>query len=163
MIRSLVILAALMGACIAFGQGAEDFGHSHLGSAFDSGLRSRPWKIPGLGKAPFPITSSNPEVQTWYDQGNELLHSFWFEEAERSFRWCLKLDKRNPMIYFGLARCGLNWFTVGSGESPDLARFRDFLKEAVKRKDSATLRERLYIEAWDAAWASSDDLPPFSR
>ncbi len=33
-----------------------------------------------------------PEVQEWFDQGNTLLHSFWYYEAERSFRWCLKLD-----------------------------------------------------------------------
>lgn len=157
MLRSLAVLAAICGVGLAYCQGTVEVGHSHLGSAFDSGLRSKPWMFKGLGKAPFPITSSNPEVQPWYDQGNELLHSFWFEEAERSFRWCLKLDKGNPMIYFGLARCGLNWFTIGAGDTPDLVRFRDFLKEAVKRKNSASLRERLYIEAWDAAWSKTGD------
>ncbi len=27
----------------------------------------------GIGHAPFPITAKNPEVQTWFDQGNALL------------------------------------------------------------------------------------------
>ena len=157
MFRSIALAAAVIVSVAAFGQGSTDFGHSHLGSAFDSGLRTKPWKFQGLGKAPFPITSKIPEVQPWYDQGNELLHSFWFEEAERTFRWCLKLDKENPMIYFGLARCGLNWFTIGAGDQPELVRFREFLKEAVKRKNSAPLRERLYIEAWDAIWSKTGD------
>lgn len=157
MLRSLIAATVLLGACAANSQEKAELGHSHLGSAFDSGLRTRPWKFEGLGTAPFPISTKNAEVQPWYDQGNELLHSFWFEEAERSFRWCLKLEPGNAMVYFGLARCGLNWFSIGSGEDPTLTRFRDFLKEAVKRKDTVTERERLYIEAWDAGWAKTGD------
>lgn len=157
MLRSLLAAATLLGACHAICQEKTELGHSHLGSAFDSGLRTKPWKFEGLGTARFPISTKNAELQPWYDQGNELLHSFWFEEAERTFRWCLKLEPGNAMVYFGLARCGLNWFTVGVGNEPDLARFREFLKEAVKRKDTVSERERLYIEAWDAAWAKTGD------
>ena len=88
-------------------------------------------------------------MQEWFNQGNALLQSFWFEEAERSFRWCLKLEPNNAMAYWGLAQCGMNWFSIGSfGEK----RFIAFLKEAVLRKDFVTERERLYIEAWDAAY-----------
>ena len=79
-------------------------GHSHLGDAFDSGPREKPWKMKGIGEAHFPITTKNPEVQQWFDQGNALLHSFDFYEAERSFRWCLKLEPENAMAYWGLAR-----------------------------------------------------------
>lgn len=108
--------------------------------------------MPGTGSAPFPITTRKTETQEWYDQGNALLHSFWFEEAERSFRWCHKLEPNNPMVYLGLARCGLNWFTAGSPPTDSLKRYQSFLKEAVKRKDRATDRERMYIEAWEEAW-----------
>ena len=31
----------------------------------------------------------------WFDQGNTLLHNYWYFEAERAFRWCLKLDPDN--------------------------------------------------------------------
>lgn len=157
MFRAFLAAAVLLGASSAFCQDKAELGHSHLGSAFDSGLRTRPWKFEGLGEAPFPITTKSADLQSWYDQGNELLHSFWFEEAERSFRWCLKLEPGNAMVYYGLARCGLNWFTIGSGDSPELARFKEFLKEAVKRKNSVTERERLYIEAWDAAWSKNGE------
>src|SRR5271165_4490019 len=113
----------------------EKLGHSHIGEAFDTGPREKPWVMEGIGVAHFPITTRNPEVQQWFNQGNALLHSFWFYEAERSFRWCLKLEPDNAMAYWGLARA-----TEGD-------RAADFLREAVKRKDKVTERERLYIEA----------------
>lgn len=149
--RSLRSLPALLFLALGVaGALADDgrHGHSKHGTAFDAGLRSRPWVMDGLGSAPFPISVKNPEVQSWYDQGNALLHNFWFEEAERSFRWCHKLEPENAMVYLGLARCGLNWFTLNS---PPQKRYTDFLTEAVKRKDGVTDRERMYIEAWEAA------------
>ena len=128
----------------------DSIGHSRHGTAFDTGLRQKPWHMEGIGKAHFPITSKVPEVQEWFDQGNALLQSFWYEEAERSFRWCLKLDPDCAMAYWGMARCGINWST-GLADFPEVKRYKDFLKEAVRRKDSVTLRERSYIEAWDQA------------
>ena len=127
-------------------------GHSSHGSAFDSGLRQRPWRMEGMGRSHFPITTAVPEVQEWFDQGNTLLHSFWFEEAERSFRWCLKLDPDCAIAYWGLARCGLNWFARGPVDGPETKRWLDFLAEAVRREAGVTPRERRYIEAWNGAF-----------
>lgn len=134
------------------GRANDDPGHSRHGSAFDSGLRQRPWKMEGIGHTHFPITTKVPEVQDWFDQGNTLLHSFWFEEAERSFRWCLKLDPECAMAYWSLARCGLNWFARGPLDTPEMKRYLDFLSEASRRKAIVSKRERLYIEAWEAAF-----------
>ncbi len=133
----------------------DTFGHSKHGSAFDSGMRTRPWIMKGIGNAPFPITTKNPEVQKWFDQGNALLHSFWFEEAERSFRWCLKLDPDCAMAHWSLARCGFNWFSMGAPnfDGKDFERYKVFLKEAVRRKYKVSDRERMYIEAWERATA----------
>ena len=108
----LIVVIALIVAPIAAqgpvgGQSAADrhkSGHSKLGEAFDEGPRERPAKIDGIGRTSFPITTSKPEVQAWFDQGHTLLHSFWFFEAERSFRWAVKLDPDAPMPYWGLAR-----------------------------------------------------------
>lgn len=116
-------------------------GHSHYGKAFDEGPRSRPSIIEPIGSAPFPITTKNPEVQKWFNQGNTLLHSFWDYEAERSFRWALKLEPENAMVYWGLAR-------AAGGD-----RAKDFLREAVKRKAGVTERERLYIESLEKSLA----------
>ena len=55
---------------------AKKWGHSLHGSHYDSGPRSKLWKMEGIGSTHFPVTSSNPEVQQWFDQGHTLLHSF---------------------------------------------------------------------------------------
>jgi peroxiredoxin len=146
--HSIALALALLLCSAAICSADDEPGHSSHGTAFDSGLRQRPWKMEGIGHTHFPITTKVPEVQEWFDQGNTLLHSFWFEEAERSFRWCLKLDPGCAMAYWGLARTGLNWFARGDLDTPELKRYRDFLNEAVRRKDSVTPRERMYIEAW---------------
>jgi peroxiredoxin/tetratricopeptide (TPR) repeat protein len=117
------------------------FGHSIHGDAFDVGPREKPWVIAGIGEAHLPITTKNPEVQKWFDQGNALLHSFWGYEAERAFRWCLKLEPDNAMAYWGLARAA----EVGSSGGPN--RPADMIREALKRKDKVSPREQLYIEA----------------
>jgi peroxiredoxin/tetratricopeptide (TPR) repeat protein len=127
-------------------------GHSAHGSAFDTGLRQRPWRIEGIGRTHFAVTSKAAEVQAWFDQGNTLLHSFWFEEAERSFRWCLKLDPDCAMAYWGLAATSLNWFTDPESDRPEYKRGLDFLKEAIRRKALVSPRERMYIEAWDTVF-----------
>ncbi len=147
--RLLLVSLGILGA-LHTAAADEPMGHSKHGSAFDTGLRQKPWRMDGIGKAPFPITSKVPEVQEWFDQGNALLQSFWYEEAERSFRWCLKLDPECAMAYWGMARTGINWST-GLSDFPEVKRYKDFLKEAVRRKDTVTPRERAYIEAWDAA------------
>lgn len=106
----------------------------------------------GIGHTHFAVTTTNSEVQEWFDQGNTLLHSFWFEEAERSFRWCLKLDPQCAMAYWGLAATSLNWFSEPVLESPESKRGLEFLREAVRRRGSVSERERMYIDAWDAAF-----------
>lgn len=114
-------------------------GHAHLGAAFELGPRQRPWKMEGIGSAHFPITTSNPQVQIWFDQGNTLLHSFWYYEAERAFRWCLKLEPRNAMAWWGMAR-------ATSRHDRAVA----FIREAQGLEAGVTDREKLYIEAWAA-------------
>ncbi len=120
-------------------------GHSRHGEAFDIGPREKPWVMSGIGKVNFPITTKNPETQQWFNQGIALQHSFWFFEAERSFRWALKLDPECAMCYWGLSLAAAD------------ERGQQFLKEAGKRKDKVSDRERLYIEAWEARGPT--DLP----
>lgn len=123
-------------ALLAQQDGVTRFGHSHRGSAFDEGPRQKPWVIEGIGKSHFPITTQNPEVQKWFDQGHTLLHSFWYFEAERAFRWCLKLEPDNATAWWGMAR---------AAEEPK--RAKQFLREAMKRRGKVSERERMYIEA----------------
>ena len=132
MVRSL---AAAILVCSAHGADYK-LGHSHVNNAFNEGPRQKPVILVGIGEAHLPITTKNPEVQLWFDRGVTLLHSFWYYEAERAFRWCNKLEPENAMVYWGLARAAM------SSE-----RGHEFLREAVRRKGSVSERERLYIEA----------------
>jgi tetratricopeptide (TPR) repeat protein len=122
------------------------FGHSSHGTEYDTGPRQKPWIMDGIASAPFPITTNHSEVQQWFDQANALMHSFWYYEAERSFRWCLKLDPENAMAYWGVARA------VSRGGDIKTDRAVTFLKEAIKRKHQLPERERLYIEALEYKW-----------
>ena len=133
---SVVLLAPLLSAQQP---ATAKLGHSAHGEAFDTGPRQKPWRMEGIGKTHFAITTSNPEVQMWFDQGHTLLHSFWFYEAERAFRWCLKLDPECAMAYWGLART-----------ANDNDRAAAFLREAARRTSKVSERERLYIQAWEA-------------
>lgn len=136
------------------------WGHSQHGVAFDAGPRQRPWKMDGLGDVNFPITTDVPEVQDWFNQGLALVYSFWEYEAERSFRWCLKLDPDCAMAYWGLALCTSPLARAGGD------RYQFFLKEAIARQDSVTQRERDYITAFQKAYlpelSGSLDAQPFS-
>jgi tetratricopeptide (TPR) repeat protein len=57
----------------------------------------------GQGTVHFPITTSSPKAQQFFDQGVAQLHSFWALEAERSFRQAAELDPDAPMPQWGIA------------------------------------------------------------
>jgi len=113
------------------------WGHSAHGSAYDAGPRQKPWKMDGIGASSFPITTLHPEVQGWFDQAITLMHGFWWYEAERSLRWCVKLDPDCAMAYWGLS--------IATRENDDDERSAEFLERAVDLKDTVTEREQAYI------------------
>ncbi len=59
--------------------------------------------LTGQGIVHFPITTSNPEAQKFFDQGVAQMHSFWSREAERSFLQAAALDPEAPMPLWGVA------------------------------------------------------------
>jgi peroxiredoxin len=141
--RSVPLLPALVlaSAALAAGQDSKP-GHSQFGPALDEGPRTRPSKLTGIGRSHFPITTRVAEAQEWFDQGHTLLHSYEYWEAERAFRWCLKLDPECATAWWGLARA------VG----PRSERFEELIREAVRRQDGVSERERRYIDAWARAY-----------
>jgi peroxiredoxin len=89
-----------------------------------------------VGDVHFPITSSHPEAQAWFEQGVALLHGFWPFEAERAFRWVAHLDPECAMAYWGLAQAC----------EDDAERRQAFLDQALEHADAATDRERAFID-----------------
>jgi peroxiredoxin/cytochrome c-type biogenesis protein CcmH/NrfG len=141
--RVAIAFAALAGITFAQDRPPQTqqtkLGHSLHGDTYDTGPREKPWVMEGIGTAHFPI-SCKPETQKWFDQGNALLHSFWDYEAERSFRWVVKLDPDCAMGYWGLARV--------TDHNNDKDRRTAALREAARLKGKASDRERMLVEAW---------------
>jgi tetratricopeptide (TPR) repeat protein len=57
----------------------------------------------GQGHIHFPITTSSPKAQEFFEQGVAQMHSFWAVEAERSFLQAAALDPEAPMPQWGIA------------------------------------------------------------
>lgn len=124
-------------------------GHSIHGEAFNDGPRQKAYLIPGQGQVDFPATAARPEVQAFINQGVAQLHSFYYFEAERSFRQAALLDPGCVLAYWGMAMANVN----------NAKRAEGFLKEAQKRAQAAQVspRERLYLDALAAFYKPGAD------
>jgi len=99
-----------------------------------------PLKMTGIGNSHLKITAT-PEAQLWFDQGLNLLHDYWDYESARAFEQSVRVDPQCAMCYWGLYKAESFYHSLAMGyAAPALAA-------AVKLKDHATERERLYIEA----------------
>ena len=135
--RSLLLTPFLLCALALPALAAETPpGHSMHGDAFDEGPRQAAYLMPNVGKVSFPISTSSPDAQKFFNQGVAQLHGFWYFEAERSFRQAASLDPESPMPYWGMAMANIN----------NDKRARDFIAEAAKRKSKASKRETLWID-----------------
>ncbi len=122
-------------------------GHSLHGEAFDDGPRHHAVRMPGMGKISFAVSTTKPEAQDFINQGVAQLHSFFYFEAERSFRQAALIDPGCAMAYWGMAMANVN----------NVKRARGFLKEARKRDGSLTPREKLYLTALEGLFAEGAD------
>lgn len=117
-------------------------GHSMHGETFNEGPRIAALLLPGMPQVNFPITSSHPQAQAFFNQGIGQLHGFWYFEAERSFRQVAFLDPEAAMAYWGMAMANVN----------NASRARGFIERAVARKSQASDREGRWIDALALYW-----------
>ena len=120
-------------------------GHSLHGEAFNEGPRQAAVLMPGTGDVRFPVTTKNELAQKFFTQGVGQLHGFWYFEAERSFRQVAALDAECAAAYWGMAMANIN----------NPKRASEFIKLAVAKKEKASRREQLWIEAWAAFHADT--------
>jgi len=127
-------------------------GHSVHGEAFDEGPRQAAYLKEGQGKVDFKITTDKPEAQAFFNQGVAQLHSFYYLEAERSFRQAARIDPASPMTYWGMAMANVN----------NAKRARGFLKEAEAKAKTAKVspREKLYLDAMAALYKDNGTHAP---
>jgi peroxiredoxin len=121
-------------------------GHSNHGDAFNAGPRQAAYFMGGTGNVSFPITTSSPEAQKFFNQGVGQLHGFWYLEAERSFRQVLTLDPGNPMAYWGIVMANAN----------NRKRAKEIIGKAMANRERVSKREQMWIDATDAHQKESD-------
>ena len=110
-------------------------GHSNHGEVFNEGPRQGAVLIEGTGAVHFPVTTSKPEAQKFFDQGVGQLHGFWYFEAERTFRQVLAIDPDCAMAYWGLAMANFG----------NKDRATDFIAKAGEKQENVTAREKAWI------------------
>jgi tetratricopeptide (TPR) repeat protein len=102
---------------------------------------------PGLGNYNHPITTNNPEGQTYFNQGLTLLYGFNHDEAARYFRRAAELDPQAAMPYWGLALAiGPNYNDTAVDEKRAQATYAA-VQNARERAAKVSDRERDYIRA----------------
>jgi tetratricopeptide (TPR) repeat protein len=131
----LCIAAAFSGAA------AADEGHHHEELTQDQ-----------LGTVHFPV-SCTPDAQKTFEKGVALLHSFWYEEAEKTFLDVEKQDPKCAMAYWGEAMS--LWHQLWDRpKEATIKRASAELRKADKAK-AKTARERDYIQALKAFYSNS--------
>src|ERR1035437_6066628 len=106
-----------------------------------------------LGTVHFPISCA-ASVQKPFARGVALLHSFWYEEAEKEFLEIAKDDPECAMAHWGIAMS--IWHQLWN--EPDakvIARGLDEVKAAEKLTQTAAPREKAYIAAIAAFYSDS--------
>ena len=109
-----------------------------------------------LGTVSFP-TSCKPTVQTEFEKGVAMLHSYWFSYAGKTFRGVLEQDPACAMAYWGIA-LDLMGNTLSSPPSAQAAKTAWELLEKARGVDARTDRERMWIDAARAYYRNYDTL-----
>jgi tetratricopeptide (TPR) repeat protein len=141
--------------------------------------------LPGMGTTKdFPVTTSSEDARKFFLQGISQIHSFWFQESERSCTQALEYDPNMAMAHwcialsaasdyrpaFQLLRDPSNGGRQASAAEPSAdatvprsttgaaidpqVRAREAIAKAMALRDKVTPRERLYIEAQAARRAT---------
>jgi tetratricopeptide (TPR) repeat protein len=134
----LVLTAVLLCACAV---PADDDPHHHEDVTPEQ-----------LGTVHFP-TSCVIQVQGQFERGVALLHSFWYEEAEKQFNQIVQEDPRCAMANWGVAMS--LWHELWN--HPDRKTIKKGLAEVKKAEKlhSTNDVERGYISAIDAFYGGS--------
>jgi tetratricopeptide (TPR) repeat protein len=138
--RSLAQRALVLAVLLAVVSGAG--AHEHGAEAGTAGVAE-------LGTVSF-ATSCRPAVQADFNRGIALLHSFWHEEARRTFDQVVSADPDCASAYWGQAMASFHLYS--STPSPaDLAAVGVALTKAAAASETSP-REAGYVTAMHALY-----------
>jgi tetratricopeptide (TPR) repeat protein len=96
-------------------------------------------------------TSCAQAVQKQFQRGVAMLHSFWYEEAERTFNDVAKTDPGCAMAYWGLAMSYFHPILDARGpDAPTLAKGWEAVEKGKRLRARTEQRERAYVAAIEA-------------
>src|SRR5687767_5801514 len=128
------VLALLLAAPLTlFAQAHSHDGHDH--GAPDLG---------NIGKAHLQ-TSCSEAAQKEIDRGVALIHSFWYAEAEKSFRGAAAADAECGMAWWGVAMSNLH--PIWAPPTPDERKTGQEAAEKAIAVAAKTARELSFIDA----------------
>jgi tetratricopeptide (TPR) repeat protein len=108
-----------------------------------------------VGTVHFPVSCSS-EVQKPFERGVALLHSFWYEEAQKEFEGISRQDPHCAMAYWGVAMS--LWHQLWN--HPDESTIKN-ANDAISKGEALkarTQRERDYIAAIGTFYRNSKQL-----
>ena len=147
----LPLLAVLLAIATASAVADDENGHNHHEDLNET----------QLGLVHFPV-SCGAAVQKPFARGVALLHSFWYEEAEKEFEEIAKDDPRCAMAHWGVAMS--IWHQLWN--QPDekvIAHGLDEVHKAQKLENGVSPREKAYIDAISAFYSDSVKLDHRAR
>lgn len=107
--------------------------------------------------------SCKPEVQDMFTRSVALLHSFWYDEAERQFRKVSEKDPACGLAWWGVAMSAWHPLWEPNGPNPDKVKLG---KEAMQKAQSAgagSEREKGLIAALANFYANAEKTPHLER
>lgn len=99
-----------------------------------------------LGDHGYPVRTSVPRAQAYFDQGLRLYYAFNHQEAIRSFREAQRLDPNCAMCWWGEAMAWGPNINLPMDSASGAAAFAA-VRRAVEEKPNASERERALIDA----------------
>jgi len=114
-----------------------------------------------LGNVHFPVSCS-PAAQQEFEKAVAMLHSFWYEEAEKTFTKVTVEDPNCAMGYWGIAMSLYHPLWATPPSAADLKKGMDAIEKA-KALKIPTEREKDYIAAIEAFYKDSDHLDHATR
>jgi hypothetical protein len=118
-------------------------------------------QIGKLGRVVFPV-SCTPAARQRFEHAMAVLHSFWWEEADRAFGDVLAADSSCTMAYWGIA---LNAWGNPFAGGPMAAGLSKGAEAAARASASQvrTARERGFVAAAVALYRDADSTPNSAR
>jgi len=144
-----LLFSGLVVALPAFAD--DDHGHSHHEDLTEA----------QLGTVVFPVSCA-ANVRKPFQRGVALLHSFWYEEAEKEFLEIAKDDPHCAMAHWGVAMS--IWHQLWNDPDAKVtARGLEEVHKAQAESAKITARESAYIAAIAAFYSNSEKLDHAAR